>query len=95
MENKAAEKLRIIDTIKENAAMCIAIGGFVWLLYSMVIMPIQALEYQVGDIIGNHLKTIQDEQVTATAERKAQSILITNTNDRLIKIETLLDEKLK
>ena len=92
VENKAEEKLRVITIIKENSAMFIAIGGFIWIIYSMVIMPIKALEFQVSDIIGNHLKTIQDEQVEATAERKAQMVILNDTSARLIKIETLLEQ---
>jgi hypothetical protein len=89
-ENKAEEKLRIIDVIKENSAAVIAIGGFIWIVYSAIVLPIKALEYQVGDIIGNHLKTIQDEQVTATAERKAQTEMLMDISSKLIRLETIV-----
>lgn len=92
MENKALEKFRIQNVLKENATSVLAIGGFIWLIYSMVILPIKELEYNVGDIIGNHLKTIQDEQIIATAERKAQSDKLDNLSGDIIKLTTILEQ---
>jgi hypothetical protein len=91
-ENLAKEKLRIVDIIKENATTALVIGGFVWTLYATVILPIKNLEYQVGDIINNHIKTIQDESVTATAERKAQSEKLDKLSGEIIKLTTILEQ---
>ena len=93
-ENKAAEKLSVLVILKENAAMIIAIGGFIWVIYSSVILPIKNLEYQVGDILNNHLKTIQNEQVKATAERAAEADQINKANEKLVKLETILEQVL-
>ena len=92
MENKASEKLRIDKVIKENATAVLSIGGFVWLIYSMVIMPIQQLKYDVGNIINNHLETIQNEQTIATAERKAQSEQLNNLTNELVRLSTILEQ---
>lgn len=92
MENKASEALRITKIFKENIATVITIGGFMWLLFSNVVKPIQQLEYSVGDIIGNHLKTIQDEQVVATAERKAQTDKLDKLSGELIRLTTILEQ---
>lgn len=83
----AKEKLRVIDIIKENSAMVVAIGGFVWLIYSAIIIPLKELEYSVSDILNNHLKSIQDEQISATTERKEQRELIMNLNESVIRLE--------
>jgi hypothetical protein len=93
MENLASEKIRIDKVIKENASSFLAIGGFVWLIYSLVITPIQRLEYSVGDILNNHLKTIQDEQVTATAERKSQTEQLNLLSNEITKLTTILEQQ--
>lgn len=89
----AKEKLRIIDVIKENAALAVTIGGFIWVLISMVILPIKQLEYQVGDIINNHLKTIQDEYTVASQERKEQGEMIKELTAQVIRLQTLLENQ--
>jgi hypothetical protein len=88
----AAEKLRVIDILKENATSVLVIGGIVWTLYSTVILPIKNLEYQVGDIINNHIKTIQDEQVIATTERKEQSDKMDKLSGEIIRLTTVLEQ---
>jgi hypothetical protein len=93
--NNSSEKLRVIDILKENSTMVIAIGGFVWVIYSTIIIPIKTLEYQTGDIIGNHLKTIQDEQVTATAERKSQTDKLDKLSSDLIRLTVILEQQSK
>lgn len=90
--NQASEKLRVIDILKENSTMVVAIGGFVWIIYSTIIIPIEHLKYQTGDIINNHLKTIQDEQITATAERKEQTAKMDKISGELIRLTTILLE---
>lgn len=94
-EQIAKEKLRIIDVIKENAGMVITIGGIIWAIYSLIILPIKQLEYQTGDIINNHLKTIQDEQIQASAERKEQGVKILELNNQIIKLQTLIESQNK
>jgi hypothetical protein len=91
-QSNASEKLRVIDIFKENASMVIAIGGFCWIIYSSIITPIKSLEFSVGDIIGNHLKTIQDEQVTATEERKSQTEKLDKLSGELIRLTTILEQ---
>jgi hypothetical protein len=61
MENQAEEKLRIMDVIKNNATTVVSIGAFVWILFSYVILPIQKMQFQVSNILDNHLATIQTE----------------------------------
>lgn len=92
-ENKAEEKLRVIDIIKENATMVLTIGGFMWIIYSFIILPITQLQYQVGNIINNHLKTIQDEQVSASQERKVQGIIINTLNENIVRLQEQLKIK--
>mgnify|MGYP001446284362 CR=1 FL=1 len=92
MQKQAAEKLRVIDILKENATMVLAIGGFMYMIFSYVILPIKNLDYQVNDIIGNHLKTIEDEQIIATEERRQQGDALEANNIRLTRIEVLLEQ---
>ena len=92
-ENLAEEKLRVIDIIRDNAALTLTVAGFVWVIYSMVILPIKTLEFQVGNILNNHIKTIQDEQVTASAERKAQSLILQQINESIIRLQEQLKER--
>jgi hypothetical protein len=98
-ENLSSEKLRVLDYIKENAMTVVTIGGFLWLIYTTVIIPISQLQFQTNDVLNNHLKTIQDEQVRATTEREGQTKRLQEINDRLIRLETtleqVLDNKLK
>lgn len=86
-ENKAEEKLRIVNAIRENATSVLAIGGFVWLLYSFIIIPIKTLEFATSDIINNHLKTIQDEQMVATTERSAQTAQLNALSESIIRLQ--------
>ena len=90
--NNASEKLRVIDILKENSTMVLAIGGFVWIIYSTIIMPIAQLQYQTGDIINNHIKTIQDEMISATTERKIQTDKLDKLNSDLIRIITIMEQ---
>ena len=89
---QAAEKLRVLDILKEYGAGILAIGSFMFMIFSYVILPIKNLDYQVTDIIGNHLKTIEDEQITATEERRQQTDKLELNNVRLTKIEVLLEQ---
>jgi hypothetical protein len=83
----AAEKLRVIDILKENATMVIAIGGFVWMIYSFVLLPLKNMEFQMSDVLNNHLKTIQDEQIAASTERKEQRELLNIMNENLVRLQ--------
>ena len=91
-ENIAKEKLRIIDTLKENAALVISVGGFVWLIFQFVIIPLNQLQYQVGDILNNHIKTIQDNLIIATAEREAESKQIAALSEQIVRLQTLIEK---
>jgi hypothetical protein len=94
-EQIAKEKLRIVDVVKENAGMVITIVGLVWVLIQLIVLPIKALEYSTSDIINNHLKTIQDEQVIATEERKNQSEKLTELSNQIVRLQTLIEEMQK
>ena len=91
-EQIAREKLTIIDTIKENASMVLSIGGFVYLIFQFVIMPVAKLQYQVGNILDNHLATIQTELTAAKAERDAQGKQLTALSEQIIRLTTKLDK---
>jgi hypothetical protein len=91
--DNSAEKLRVIDIIKENAGMVISIGGFVWLIFQFLIIPVMKLEYDVGDILNNHLKTIQDQMTIATTERDAQGKQLTALSEQMVRLSTLLETK--
>lgn len=92
-ENKAAEKLRIIDTIKENAALVLSVGGFVWMIFQFVIVPLNNLQYQVGDILNNHLKTIQDETTEAKTERQLQREQLQAVSEQIVRLTTLIEKQ--
>lgn len=92
-ENRAEEKLRVIDTIKENASLVIAIGGFTWLIFQFLIIPIYRLQYQVGNILDNHLATIQTELIEAKTERDAQGKQLTALSEQIIRLATQLENK--
>ena len=70
-EIQAEEKLRVVDIIKENAVSFITIGGLVWVLFSYVILPIQKMQFQISNILDNHLATIETEIIEAKTEREA------------------------
>ena len=91
-ENIAEEKLRVLDIIKDNAMTFIFITSIVWSMVSFVIIPIKQLEYSVDAILNNHLKTIQDEQVRATVERKEQKELMIDIQKELVKLQTILEK---
>lgn len=93
MQNKAEEKLRIIDTIKENASMIIIIVGVIWAIVQTIIIPLKSLEFGQNDILNNHLKTIQDEMIVATQERKVQGEKIDALNSQLVRLETILEQE--
>lgn len=92
-ENIAKEKLRIIDTLKENATLVISVGGFVWLIFQFVIIPLNNLQYQVGDIINNHIKTIQDSEVEAKTEREIQGRQLTALSEQIVRLQTIIENK--
>ena len=92
-EQQAEEKLRIIDTIKENAGLVITIGGFVWLMFSFIIIPIYKVQYDVANILDNHLATIQTELTEAKAERKAQGVVLENLTANVIRLQATLENK--
>lgn len=92
-ENKAEEKLRVIDIIKENAALVFSVGGFVWIIFQFVIVPINQLQYQMGDILNNHIKTIQDNLIIATAEREAEAKQINALSEQIIRLQTIIEKQ--
>lgn len=92
-ENLAKEKLRVMDIIKENAGLVISVGGFVWLIFQFVIIPIKSMEFNMNDILNNHLKTIQTEMTTATAEREEQSKQIQMLSEQIVRLTTLIENK--
>jgi len=92
-ENKAEEKLRILETIKENAGAVISIGGFVYLVFQFIILPIYQLQFDVGNILDNHLATIQTELTEAKAERDLQGKQLTALSEQIIRLSTQLENK--
>ena len=92
-ENKAEEKFRIIDTIKENVGMVISIGGFMWLIFQFVIIPMNRLQYQIENILDNHLATIQTELTEAKIERDLQGKQLTTLSEQIIRLQTLMETK--
>lgn len=92
-ENIAKEKLRVIDTIKENAGLVLSVGGFVAIIFQFIIVPLNQLQYQVGDILNNHIKTIQDSEIEATSEREAQGKQLTALSEQIIRLQTLMETK--
>lgn len=92
-ENRAEEKLRVIDTIRENASLVIAIGGFTWLIFQFLIIPIYKLQFQVSNILDNHLATIQTEMTEAKTERQLQREQLTALSEQIIKLATQLENK--
>jgi len=92
-ENIAREKLRVIDTIKENAALVVSVGGFVFLIFQFVIMPVAKLQYDIANILDNHLATIQTELTEAKTERKIQGDLLVQLSEQIIKLQVELEEK--
>ena len=89
---EAEEKLRVMDIIRENAALVLSIGGFVYIIFQFVIIPINNLQYQVGDILNNHLKTIQDALVSEAALREQETEKMDEMAKEIVKLETLLSK---
>ena len=92
VEEQAEEKLRIIDVIKENAAMILSLGGFLWLLFSYIVSPIQSLQYQVGDILNNHMKTLQDNMVTQTTVAEEQAKQIRALSEAVVRLTVEIEQ---
>lgn len=87
MKSNAAEKLRIVDVIKENAGVVISIGGFVWLIFQFLIIPVYKLQYDVSNILDNHLATIQTQMTEAKIERTAQSKQLTELMEQIVRLQ--------
>lgn len=92
-ENIAKEKLRMIDIIRENAGMVVSIGGFVYLMFQFIILPIYQLQFKVNNILDNHLATIQTELTEAKTERDIQGKQLTALSEQLVRLETLMEKK--
>lgn len=93
MENKAEEKLTIIETLKENIGVVISIGGFVYLIFQFLIMPVAKLQYQVGNILDNHLATIQTELIEAKTERDMQGKQLNALSEQIVRLSTQIENK--
>lgn len=92
-ENIAKEKLRMIDIIRENAGMVVSIGGFVYLMFQFIILPIYQLQFKVSNILDNHLATIQTELTEAKTERDIQGKQLTALSEQLVRLQTLMEKK--
>lgn len=92
-ENIAKEKLRMIDIIRENAGMVVSIGGFVYLMFQFIILPIYQLQFKVNNILDNHLATIQTELTEAKTERDIQGKQLTALSEQLVRLQTLMEKK--
>jgi hypothetical protein len=92
-ENVAKEKLRVIDIIRENAALIVSVGGFVWLIFQFLIIPVREMQFQMSDVLNNHIKTIQDQMVIATAEREMQSKQLALLSEQIVRLTTLIENK--
>ena len=90
-QENAKEKLRVIDIIKENASLVISIGGFVYLLFQFIILPVAKLQYQVTNILDNHLATIQIELTEAKAEREAQGKQLTILSEQIVRLQVIIE----
>lgn len=91
-ENIAKEKLRIIDTLKENTSLVITIIGVVWIVFQFVIIPIQEMRFQINNILDNHLKTIQDQMTAATTERELQGKQLQALSEQIVRLTTILEK---
>ena len=92
-EDLPAEKLRVIDIIKENAGLVVSIGGFMWLIFQFVIIPIYGLQFKVNNILDNHLATIQTELTEAKSEREAQGKQLTALSEQIIRLQVEVEKK--
>lgn len=93
MENNAKEKLRVIEIIKENATAIIVIVGLTWGFIQTVILPIKQIQFQMEDILNNHIKTIQDQMIIATQDRDEQGKKIDELVAQLIRLQTTIEKK--
>jgi hypothetical protein len=91
-ENTAKEKLRVIDIIRENAALIVSVGGFVWLIFQFLIIPVKEMQFQMNDVLNNHLKTIQDNLIIATAEREAQGKQLNALSEQIARLTVLIEK---
>ena len=89
----AQEKLRIIDTIKENAGMVLTIGAAVYTIFQFLILPIYSLTFKVDNILDNHLATIQTELTEAKTERDLQGKQLTALSEQIVRLQVLIEGK--
>lgn len=92
-ENRAEEKLRIVETLKENAGMILSIGGFMWMIFQFVIIPMNKMQYQINNVLDNHLATIQTELTEAKIERDFQGKQLTTLSEQIVRLQTLMELK--
>ena len=92
-ENIAEEQNRVNKYFKENFLTIIFICGITWTLIQMVIIPIKQLEWEVSNDMNNHFKTIQDNEIIATQERKEESNKIDNLTAQVIRLQAIMDTK--
>ena len=92
-EPLAQEKLRIIDTIKENAGLVLSVGGFIYLLFQFLVIPMVRLQDAVTNILDNHLATIQVELTEAKTERDLQGKQLTALSEQIVRLQTLMEAK--
>ena len=91
-QNKAAEKLRIVDVIKENTGLVLSIGGFIWLVFQFLILPMQEMRFQINNILDNHLATIQTELTSAKSERDKQGKQLITLSEQIIRLQILIEK---
>ena len=89
----AEEKLRVLDIIKENVGAIISIGGFIYLLFQFVILPVYKVQYDITNILDNHLATIQTELTEAKAERELQGKQLTVLSEQLVRLQTIIENQ--
>lgn len=89
----ASENLGVVKIIKENAGMVISIGGFIYLMFQFIILPIYQLQFKVNNILDNHLATIQTELTEAKTERDIQGKQLTALSEQLVRLQTLMEKK--
>lgn len=89
-ENEAKETLKIMDIFKNSIVQIISIIVIIWSVFSLMILPIKQLEYSVGTILNNHLKTIQDEQITSNAEIKLQGEQLDQIQNQITELSTIV-----
>lgn len=92
-EPLAQEKLRIIDTIRENAGLVLGVGGFVWLIFQFLIIPMVRVQDAITNILDNHLATIQTELTEAKAERDLQGNQLRVLSEQIVRLQTLIESK--